>query len=67
MTDREAFSSDYRDKTPRPGRETKDQAITDRYAALPEAMRGALGPKQYAWMTDAQKANIERDDLEPDF
>lgn len=39
----------------------------DDYAALPEPIRMNVSPREYLFMTDAQKASIIQDDCEPEY
>lgn len=39
----------------------------DDYTSLPEPIRMNVSPREYLFMTDAQKASIIQDDCEPEY
>ena len=42
------------------------QALDKAYADLPEAMRFSLAPKEWAWLSDAEKAGLVQHETEPE-
>lgn len=42
------------------------QALDKAYAELPEAIRYTLAPKEWAWLSDAEKAGLTQQETEPE-
>lgn len=38
-----------------------------RYEELPEALKATYSPKEYAWLSDAEKATLVQRETEPDW
>lgn len=36
------------------------------YDALPESIRAYISPREYLWLSDAEKARLLQDETEPD-
>lgn len=36
------------------------------YESLPEAIKAVVSPKEYLWLSDAEKARLEQDETEPE-
>lgn len=44
-----------------------DSLPSEPYDVLPEPIRAALSREEYRWLTDDQKAHVERDLLDPEW
>ena len=55
--------NDYRDN---PDYISLPQNLKDAYDNLPDGMRLVYTPKQYLWLTDAQRIDMEERDTLPD-
>lgn len=44
-----------------------DAALMALHSELPEAIRMTYTPKQYAWLSDAEKARLTQTETEPEF
>ena len=45
-----------------------DSSMGDKqYEVLPEAVKGVVSRKEYAWLSDAEKARLERELTEPEW
>jgi hypothetical protein len=42
------------------------ESTPEGYEALPEGIKDSFTPHEYAWMSDARKASLVRDETEPD-
>jgi len=40
--------------------------MSDEYDELPEAVKVRLSPKEYLWLSDAEKARLIQTETEPD-
>lgn len=40
---------------------------TAQYDALPDSIKVVMSPKEYMWLTDAQKADLVRRETEPEW
>lgn len=49
-----------------PGFEDQPMAVQRAWAALPQAIKDAVSPKEYAWLSDAEKARLIQTETEPD-
>lgn len=43
------------------------QPIPAGYAELPEGIKQAVTPREYAWLTDTEKARLVQSETEPDW
>lgn len=44
-----------------------EDTLLREYDALPESIKAIYSPKEYRWMTDIQRANLVREECEPEW